>query len=78
MGDFHAYKTREVPVHKRDMATLKDTYTKLVEQAAKKKKRGAAVPPEMTFELLEVEWAELVRESDECEVAMEKHMERWV
>ena len=75
MDGFHDYKTREVPVHKRDMATLKDTHTMLVEQAAKKK-RGAAIPTDMTFELLEAEWAELERENGECEAAMEKHMEK--
>ena len=72
---FQTYKTKELPSHQRDMATLKDMYTKLVEQAAKKK-RGAPVPPEMTFEPLEAEWAELQRESEECENAMRAHLDK--
>ena len=50
-------------------------HTQLVDQAAKKK-RGAPVPQEMTFELLETEWAGLGRENEECEVAMAKELER--
>ncbi|CAI8008649.1 Dystonin, partial [Geodia barretti] len=72
---FQTYKTKELPLHQRDMATLKDMYTRLVEQAAKKK-RGAPVPAEMTFEPLEEEWAELQRENEECENAMKAHLDK--
>lgn len=50
-------------------------YGQLQELAAKKKK-GPAVPMEMAFELLEAEWAGLERENKDCEVAMEREMER--
>ena len=72
---FQAYRSKELPVRKRDMDTLRDMHTKLVEQAAKKK-RGAAVPAEMTFEPLEAEWVELQRESEEYENAMKTHLDK--
>ena len=75
MSGFQGYLTKEVPVKKRDMATLKDTHQQLQEQAAKKK-RGPTVPEELTFELLEAEWAGLERENNECQVAMERELER--
>ena len=58
------------------MVALKTMYGQLVEQATKKKK-GAAVPEEMTFELLEVEWAGLEKENKDCQVAMEKELDRF-
>ena len=73
---FNTYKSKELPVKHRDLASLKTMHEQLVKQAAKKK-RGAAVPEEMTFELLEVEWAVLEKENKECEVAMEKELERF-
>ena len=75
MEDFQTYKTKEIPVKKRDITLLKDMYRQLQEQAAKKKK-GPAVPENMTFELLEGEWAGLERENKECETAMERELER--
>ena len=72
---FKAYKSKELPVRQRDMDTLRDMHNKLVEQAAKKK-RGAAVPAETTFEPLEAEWAELQRESEEYENAMKAHLDK--
>ena len=77
MAGFQAYLTKEIPVKKRDMSTLKDTHRQLQEQAAKKKK-GPAVPEEMTFELLEAEWAGLERENKECRIAMERELERYI
>ena len=75
MDDFHAYVTKKLPVKKRDVSSLRDLSSQLREQAAKKKK-APAIPEEMTFELLEVEWARLERENKECEVAMERELER--
>lgn len=75
VDDFQAYKTKEVPVKKRDVTLLKDMYRQLQEQAAKKKK-GPGVPENMTFELLEAEWAGLERENKDCETAMERELER--
>ena len=72
---FHAYKSREVPVRKRDVSSLKDMFSQLQELAAKKKK-GSIVPKEMTFELLEGEWEGLQRENEKCEVAMTREFER--
>ena len=54
---------------------LRDMFTKLMEQAAKKK-RGAPVPVEMTFEPLEAEWVELQRENEECENAIKTHLDK--
>ena len=75
MDEFHAYVTKQLPVKKRDVSSLRDLSSQLREQAAKKKK-VPAIPEEMTFELLEVEWARLERENKECEVAMERELER--
>ena len=75
MSGFQGYLTKELPVKQRDMATLKDTHRQLQEQAAKKKK-GPAVPEELTFELLEAEWTGLEKENKECQVAMERELER--
>ena len=74
---FHAYKSREVPVRKRDMSSLKDMFSQLQELAAKKKK-GPIVPVEMTFELLEGAWEGLQRENEKCEVAMTREFERLI
>ena len=76
MSGFQGYLTKELPVKQRDMATLKNTHQQLLEQAAKKK--GPAVPEELTFELLEAEWTGLERENKECQVAMERELQRWI
>ena len=78
IGSYHDYKTKQLPVKKRDMSALGSLYGQLQEQG-KKRKGGSSVsmvPPELELATVEGEWKKMEREGEECEAAMEREMER--
>ena len=63
IGSYRDYKTKQLPVKKRDMSALGSLYGQLQEQG-KRKKGGSSismVPPELELAIVEGEWKKMER-----------------
>ncbi len=78
VASFQKWQSGEVPVKRRDMDTLSDLYTQLNKPRKQRSPVSPAVPTDLTFPPLELDWTYLTTESKLYNSALQEELQRYV